>query len=393
MDKKTNHNTIAAPRIIVSGGGTGGHIFPAISIANALKELCPDANILFVGAEGRMEMQRVPDAGYRIIGLPVAGFDRQHLWKNVAVLVKLLRSQLKARRIVRDFRPQVAVGVGGYASGPMLKACAMAGIPTLIQEQNSYAGVTNKLLAKQAAKICVAYEGMERFFPADKIILTGNPVRQNLRDNRATRAEGAAHFGLDPQKKTILVLGGSLGARTLNRTMEAGLRTILGHPEVQFIWQTGKIYIDEVKQAITAFTGEAVRNVRVASLPNLFVSDFIKHMDLAYAAADLVVSRAGAGSISEFCLLGKPVILVPSPNVAEDHQTKNALALVQKDAALYVKDADAPQQLLDTALQAVADDARLQSLAGNIGRLALPDAANTIAREVLGLIGGKEDRQ
>ena len=393
MDKKTNHNTIAAPRIIVSGGGTGGHIFPAISIANALKELCPDADILFVGAEGRMEMQRVPDAGYRIIGLPVAGFDRQHLWKNVAVLVKLLRSQLKARRIVRDFRPQVAVGVGGYASGPMLKACAMAGIPTLIQEQNSYAGVTNKLLAKQAAKICVAYEGMERFFPADKIILTGNPVRQNLRDNRATRAEGAAHFGLDPQKKTILVLGGSLGARTLNRTMEAGLRTILGHPEVQFIWQTGKIYIDEVKQAITAFTGEAVRNVRVASLPNLFVSDFIKHMDLAYAAADLVVSRAGAGSISEFCLLGKPVILVPSPNVAEDHQTKNALALVQKDAALYVKDADAPQQLLDTALQAVADDARLQSLAGNIGRLALPDAANTIAREVLGLIGGKEDRQ
>ncbi len=393
MDKKTNHNTIAAPRIIVSGGGTGGHIFPAISIANALKELCPDANILFVGAEGRMEMQRVPDAGYRIIGLPVAGFDRQHLWKNVAVLVKLLRSQLKARRIVRDFRPQVAVGVGGYASGPMLKACAMAGIPTLIQEQNSYAGVTNKLLAKQAAKICVAYEGMERFFPADKIILTGNPVRQNLRDNRATRAEGAAHFGLDPQKKTILVLGGSLGARTLNRTMEAGLRTILGHPEVQFIWQTGKIYIDEVKQAITAFTGEAVRNVRVASLPNLFVSDFIKHMDLAYAAADLVVSRAGAGSISEFCLLGKPVILVPSPNVAEDHQTKNALALAQKDAALYVKDADAPQQLLDTALQAVADDARLQSLAGNIGRLALPDAANAIAREVLGLIGGKEDRQ
>ena len=365
MDKKTNHNTIAAPRIIVSGGGTGGHIFPAISIANALKELCPDADILFVGAEGRMEMQRVPDAGYRIIGLPVAGFDRQHLWKNVAVLVKLLRSQLKARRIVRDFRPQVAVGVGG----------------------------TNKLLAKQAAKICVAYEGMERFFPADKIILTGNPVRQNLRDNRATRAEGAAHFGLDPQKKTILVLGGSLGARTLNRTMEAGLRTILGHPEVQFIWQTGKIYIDEVKQAITAFTGEAVRNVRVASLPNLFVSDFIKHMDLAYAAADLVVSRAGAGSISEFCLLGKPVILVPSPNVAEDHQTKNALALAQKDAALYVKDADAPQQLLDTALQAVADNARLQSLAGNIGRLALPDAANTIAREVLGLIGGKEDRQ
>ena len=348
MNTNSTTTSSAALRIIISGGGTGGHIFPAISIANALKALRPDADILFVGAEGRMEMQRVPDAGYRIIGLPVAGFDRRHLWKNISVIAKLLRSQWQARRIVREFRPQAAVGVGGYASGPMLKACALAGIPTLIQEQNSYAGVTNKLLAKQAAKICVAYDGMERFFPAGKIILTGNPVRQNLLDNPVTREQAAAHFGLDPQKKTILVLGGSLGARTLNRTMEAALRDIKGHPEVQFIWQTGRIYIDEVKAAITTFTGDT--------------------------------------SISEFCLLGKPVILVPSPNVAEDHQTKNALALVQKDAALYVKDADAPAQLVALALKTVADDQKLHSLSEHIARLALPDSADRIAKEVLKLI-------
>ena len=386
MNTNSTTTSSAALRIIISGGGTGGHIFPAISIANALKALRPDADILFVGAEGRMEMQRVPDAGYRIIGLPVAGFDRRHLWKNISVIAKLLRSQWQARRIVREFRPQVAVGVGGYASGPMLKACALAGIPTLIQEQNSYAGVTNKLLAKQAAKICVAYDGMERFFPARKIILTGNPVRQNLLDSPVTREQAAAHFGLDPQKKTILVLGGSLGARTLNRTMEAALRDIKGHPEVQFIWQTGRIYIDEVKAAITTFTGDTMRNVRVASLPNLYVSDFIREMPMAYGLADLVVSRAGAGSISEFCLLGKPVILVPSPNVAEDHQTKNALALVQKDAALYVKDADAPAQLVALALKTVADDQKLHSLSEHIARLALPDSADRIAKEVLKLI-------
>ena len=386
MDTRQQNAYPSAPRIIISGGGTGGHIFPAISIANALKALCPGADILFVGAEGRMEMQRVPDAGYPIIGLPVAGFDRQHLWKNFSVLVKLLRSQWRARRIVKDFRPQVAVGVGGYASGPMLKVCAMAGIPTLIQEQNSYAGVTNKLLAKQAVRICVAYDGMERFFPAGKIILTGNPVRQNLLDSTVTREQAADHFGLDPRKKTVLILGGSLGARTLNRTMEAALRDIKGHPEVQFIWQTGRIYIDEVKAAITTFTGDTMRNVRVASLPNLYVSDFIREMPMAYGLADLVVSRAGAGSISEFCLLGKPVILVPSPNVAEDHQTKNALALVQKDAALYVKDADAPAQLVSLALQTVADDAKLQSLSEHIARLAMPDAAERIAKEVLKLI-------
>ena len=374
------------PRIIISGGGTGGHIFPAISIANAIRELRPGADILFVGAEGRMEMQRVPDAGYRIIGLPVAGFDRKHLWKNFAVLVKLLRSQLKARKIVKQFRPQVAVGVGGYASGPMLKTAGMMGVPTLIQEQNSYAGVTNKLLAQKARKICVAYEGMEKFFPADKIILTGNPVRQNLLNHSVTPEEARSFFDLDPKKKTILILGGSLGARTLNRTLMDSLSTLRDHRDVQFIWQTGKIYIEQVKEALTAFTGEAMRQNSVRPLPNLYVTDFIKDMPRAYAAADLVISRAGAGSISEFCLLGKPVILVPSPNVAEDHQTKNALALVNKDAALYVKDAEAGQKLLPTALQTIADAPRLALLSANISKLALPDSARIIAQEVLKLI-------
>lgn len=375
-----------APRIIISGGGTGGHIFPAVSIANAIRELCPEAEILFVGAEGRMEMQRVPDAGYRIIGLPVAGFDRQHLWRNFSVILKLLRSQWKARKIIKEFRPQVAVGVGGYASGPTLKTAGMMGIPTLIQEQNSYAGVTNKLLAQKADRICVAYEGMEKFFPSEKILLTGNPVRQSLLDNQVTRETAASAFGFNPNLKTVLVLGGSLGARTINQTLAAGLALMKAHPEVQFIWQTGKIYIDQVKAAITAFTGEAVRNARVGSIPNLYVTDFIKNMNNAYTLADLVISRAGAGSISEFCLLGKPVILVPSPNVAEDHQTKNALALVNKDAALYVKDAEAQERLLDTALETVADDEILKQLSVNIARLALPDSARIIAEEVLKLI-------
>ena len=373
-------------RIIISGGGTGGHIFPAVSIANALKELHPDADILFVGAEGRMEMQRVPDAGYRIIGLPVAGFDRKHLWKNFSVLIKLLRSQWKARSIIKQFKPQVAVGVGGYASGPTLKTAAMMGIPTLIQEQNSYAGVTNKLLARNANKICVAYEGMEKFFPADKIILTGNPVRQNLLNNQHTRQEAAEHFHLKASKKTVLILGGSLGARTINETLTAGLELIRQNPDVQFIWQTGKIYFEQVKASITALTGEAVTQPNVTAVPNLYVTDFIKDMAQAYAAADLVISRAGAGSISEFCLLHKPVILVPSPNVAEDHQTQNALALANKDAALYVKDIEAKDILLQTALQTINDEAKLKDLSQNIAKLALPDAAETIAKEVLKLI-------
>lgn len=377
-------------RVIVSGGGTGGHIFPAISIANAIRQLRPEAKILFVGAEGRMEMQRVPDAGYEIIGLPVAGFDRKRLWRNVSVLIKLIRSQWKARKIIKKFKPQVAVGVGGYASGPTLKMAATMGIPTLIQEQNSYAGVTNKLLAKQAKKICVAYEGMDRFFPQEKIILTGNPVRQTLVTEQVNREDAAKHFGLDPNRKTVLIIGGSLGARTLNETMIANLNMIQAHPEVQFIWQVGKIYIDQVKEALRAYSGELVCNSHIATMPNLYVNDFIKHMEYAYGIADLVVSRAGAGSISEFCLLGKPVILVPSPNVAEDHQTQNALALVRRDAALYVKDAEAKEQLVELAIETVKDNDKLQALNRNILEMALPDSAEIIAKEVLRLADEKE---
>lgn len=374
------------PRIIISGGGTGGHIFPAVSIANALKELCPDAEILFVGAEGRMEMQRVPDAGYQIIGLPIAGFDRKHLWKNIAVLIKLARSQWKARSIIKKFKPQVAVGVGGYASGPTLKTAGMMGVPTLIQEQNSYAGVTNKLLAQKACKICVAYEGMEKFFPAEKIIMTGNPVRQNLLGHSISHEDATESFGLSPAKKTILILGGSLGARTINETLIGGLDVIRANPNVQFIWQTGKIYIEQIREAITAATGEPVRHPHINAIPNLYVTDFIKDMASAYAAADLVISRAGAGSISEFCLLHKPVILVPSPNVAEDHQTKNALALVNKDAAIYVKDVDAKDKLLPVAMETISNTEKLKSLSENIAKLALPDSATIIAKEVLKLI-------
>jgi UDP-N-acetylglucosamine--N-acetylmuramyl-(pentapeptide) pyrophosphoryl-undecaprenol N-acetylglucosamine transferase len=377
-------------RVIVSGGGTGGHIFPAISIANAIRQLRPEAKILFVGAEGRMEMQRVPDAGYEIIGLPVAGFDRKRLWRNVGVLIKLIRSQWKARKIIKKFKPQVAVGVGGYASGPTLKMAATMGIPTLIQEQNSYAGVTNKLLAKQAKKICVAYEGMDRFFPQEKIILTGNPVRQTLVTEQVSREAAAKHFDLDPNRKTVLIIGGSLGARTLNETMIANLNMIQAHPEVQFIWQVGKIYIDQVKEALRAYSGELVCNSHIATMPNLYVNDFIKHMEYAYGIADLVVSRAGAGSISEFCLLGKPVILVPSPNVAEDHQTQNALALVRRDAALYVKDVEAKEQLVELAIETVKDNDKLQALNRNILEMALPDSAEIIAKEVLRLADEKE---
>ena len=377
-------------RVIVSGGGTGGHIFPAISIANAIRQLRPEAKILFVGAEGRMEMQRVPDAGYEIIGLPVAGFDRKRLWRNVGVLIKLIRSQWKARKIIKKFKPQVAVGVGGYASGPTLKMAATMGIPTLIQEQNSYAGVTNKLLAKQAKKICVAYEGMERFFPQEKIILTGNPVRQTLVTEQVSREAAAKHFDWDPNRKTVLIIGGSLGARTLNETMIANLNMIQAHPEVQFIWQVGKIYIDQVKEALRAYSGELVCNSHIVTMPNLYVNDFIKHMEYAYGIADLVVSRAGAGSISEFCLLGKPVILVPSPNVAEDHQTQNALALVRRDAALYVKDVEAKEQLVELAIETVKDNDKLQALNRNILEMALPDSAVIIAKEVLRLADEKE---
>ena len=361
-------------RIIISGGGTGGHIFPAVSIANAIKELQPNTEILFVGAEGRMEMHRVPAAGYPIKGLPVAGFDRKNLLKNIPVLIKLFKSQRLARKIVKDFRPHAAVGVGGYASGPTLKVAGSMGIPTLLQEQNSYAGVTNKLLAKQAKKICVAYEGMERFFDKSKIILTGNPVRQGLLNHSIQHEEAISSFGLDPQKKTVLILGGSLGARTINQCLMANLDKVKSSG-VQFIWQTGKIYIEEARKAV-AQAGE---------LPMLHVTDFISDMATAYSAADLVISRAGAGSISEFCLLQKPVILVPSPNVAEDHQTKNALALVNKNAALYVKDAEAKDLLLDKAIETVNQPELLKNLSKNIAELAFTDSANVIAKEVIKL--------
>lgn len=361
-------------KVIISGGGTGGHIFPAVSIANAIKGIDPEADILFVGAEGRMEMQRVPDAGYPIIGLPIEGFDRKNPFKNIRVLWKILKCQLKARNIIRDFKPQVVVGVGGYASGPTLKTAGQMGIPTLIQEQNSYAGVTNKLLAKSASKICVAYEGMERFFPADKIILTGNPVRQQLLNTTITHEQAVMQFGLNPTLPTILIIGGSLGARTINESVLAALDDIR-QSGIQIIWQTGKFYSQHIAE-------ELAKHSKIA---NLYVSDFISNMDVAYAAADLVISRAGASSISELCMLGKPCILVPSPNVAEDHQTKNALALVHRDAALMVKDADAPQQLIKLAMEVVRDTQQLTSLSSHIKEMALPDSANIIAQEVIRL--------
>ena len=360
-------------RVIISGGGTGGHIFPAVSIANAVKALRPDAKILFVGALGRMEMQRVPAAGYEIKGLPICGFDRKNLLKNFKVLYKIWKSQRMAKQIIKDFKPQVAVGVGGYASGPTLNKAAAMGVPCLIQEQNSYAGVTNKLLAKKAAKICVAYEGMERFFPADKIILTGNPVRQALLDTTITREEAIKTFGLDPAKKTILLVGGSLGARTINESVLQHLDLVKG-TDVQFIWQTGKYY-----------SAEIAKRLEGQNIPNLVVTDFITDMGAAYKAADLVISRAGASSISEFCLIGKPVILVPSPNVAEDHQTKNALALANRDAAIYVKDAEAPTTLLELAVKTINDEKKLKSLSENVLKLALPDSADIIAKEVIKL--------
>lgn len=365
-------------RVIISGGGTGGHIFPAISIANAIRELQPDAKILFVGAEGRMEMQRVPQAGYDIKGLPIMGFDRKHLLKNIKVLFKIWKSQRMAKQIIKDFKPQVAVGVGGYASGPTLNKAADMGIPCLIQEQNSYAGVTNKLLAKKAQKICVAYEGMERFFPAEKIMLTGNPVRQDLMTGTESREDCFKHFGLDPNKKTILIVGGSLGARTLNESVLQNLDTIK-QSNVQVIWQTGKYYFADIDRQMQqkGFSHDT---------GNLVWTDFLD-MRAAYRVADLVVSRAGASSISEICLLGKPVILVPSPNVAEDHQTKNAMALVNRQAALYVKDSEATEKLIPLALETVRDDFKLKSLSDNVLKMALPDSAAIIAKEVIKLAG------
>ncbi len=361
-------------RVIISGGGTGGHIFPAVSIANAIKAKHPEAKILFVGAEGRMEMQRVPAAGYEIKGLPIKGFNRAHKLKNFSVLWDLFKSLRLARRIIKNFRPMVAVGVGGYASGATLYECARMGIPCLIQEQNSYAGVTNKLLAKRVRKICVAYEGMERFFPADKIIMTGNPVRQNVLDSPLSVGDARKAFGLDPDKKTILIVGGSLGARTMNESIQQHL-DLVKDSGLQFIWQTGKYYNAKIMEFMKG-----------KELPNLKILDFISDMGAAYKAADLVISRAGASSISEFQLIGKPVILVPSPNVAEDHQRKNAMALVNRHAALYVEDAEAPDKLLKLAIETVNNDDELKALGENVKKMGLKNAADVIADEVLKLI-------
>lgn len=365
MDKKI--------KVIVSGGGTGGHIFPAISIANAIKNKCPNADILFVGAENRMEMEKVPVAGYPIIGLPVSGFDRKHLLKNIKVLFRLFKSIRLADKTVKSFSPDIAVGVGGYASGPTLWAAARRGIPTLIQEQNSYAGVTNKLLASKAKAICVAYENMERFFPKDRIILTGNPVRQELQNDTISREEAIRFFNLDPSKKTILVIGGSLGARTINNSIAAGIEKI--PQNIQLIWQSGKGYDTQAKKVLDEKKPENIKQM-----------PFISRMDMAYKAADLVISRAGASSISELCLLGKPVILIPSPNVAEDHQTKNAQALSTKNAALMIRDCDAQNLLIDTALKTVQDETSLKNMSDNISKMAQRDSATRIADIIFELV-------
>jgi UDP-N-acetylglucosamine--N-acetylmuramyl-(pentapeptide) pyrophosphoryl-undecaprenol N-acetylglucosamine transferase len=377
MNKKTRLKKLKTQknnRIIISGGGTGGHIFPAISIANALKGIDPTIEILFVGALGRMEMEKVPAAGYQIVGLPIMGFQRKLSIKNIQVLYKLAISLFKARKIIRTFKPAVVVGVGGYASGPVLRTASKFGIPTVIQEQNSYAGITNKLLAKKASKICVAYSGMERYFPAEKIIITGNPVRQDLVNLATKKQEAYEYFGLVPEKKTMLILGGSLGARTINNSLLGKLEKLAGSG-VQIIWQTGSIYIQAVEE-----------NAKAYSSPSLKIQAFISRMDLAYSIADLVISRAGASTISELCIAEKPVILVPSPNVAEDHQTKNAMALANVNAAIMVKDAWAKDALVNTALSTIQNENELKTLSTNISKLALHNSANRIAEEIIKLM-------
>lgn len=365
-------------RVMVSGGGTGGHIFPAISIANELCAKSDKVKVLFVGAEGRMEMQRVPQAGYEIVGLPVRGLIRP-LWspRNFGVLLDFLKSRRKAAKLVREFRPHVAVGVGGYASGPTLKAASAMGVPCLLQEQNSYAGMTNKMLSQKVQRICVAYEGMERFFPQEKLVLTGNPVRQSLLTPAMSKEEAVRSFGLDPAKKTVLVIGGSLGARTMNQSILRHLEAIRTNADVQVIWQTGRYYSAGIAEALNKYNG---------CPGNMHVTEFVSDMSAAYEAADLVVSRAGASSISELCLLGKPSILVPSPNVAEDHQTKNALALSNRGAAIFVSDAEAPDKLMETALKTLQDAELLKSLGEEARKLAKPNAASDIADEVMRLV-------
>ena len=378
MKEKTTPIQSEQLHFIISGGGTGGHIFPALSIANAIKERWPEAAILFVGAEDRMEMERVPAAGYEIVGLPVAGLVRKKLLKNIPVAFKLYKSLRRAKKIVKTFKPNVVIGVGGYASAPVLRAASSQGIPTLLQEQNSYAGVTNKLLGKKASTICVAYEGMEKFFPKDRIVLTGNPCRKDLETTPQKVDEGYRFFNFDPDKKTILMVGGSLGARTLNDSIVSSFDDIK-EENVQILWQCGKYYYDEMKEL------EAAGKIP----PNVKLCDFVSRMDLAYSIADLVISRAGAGSISEFSLLGKPVILVPSPNVAEDHQTQNALALVNKNAAILIPDKSAREKLFSTALTLVKDPEKLEQLSTNILKHAQLNSADRIVDEIEKLVNIK----
>jgi UDP-N-acetylglucosamine--N-acetylmuramyl-(pentapeptide) pyrophosphoryl-undecaprenol N-acetylglucosamine transferase len=365
-------------RAIISGGGTGGHIFPAVAIANALKAMNSENEILFVGANGRMEMEKVPAAGYKIVGLDIRGIQRKLTLSNLLVPFKVISSVMKAKKIVREFQPDVAIGVGGYASAPLLYAATGMKIPSLIQEQNSYAGITNKILSKRVQKICVAYDGMENYFPKEKIMLTGNPVRQDICEVAGKREEALKHFNLSGDKKIILVVGGSLGARTVNESIASGLEKIK-EKNIQLIWQTGKSFYEKAKSLTAEFSQSGIRSI-----------DFIQRMDLAYAAADVVLSRAGASSISELALVGKPAVLVPSPNVAEDHQTKNAMALVNKNAAMMVSDANAKEKLVSTAIDLIHDEKKKKELGENIAALALKNSAEKIAEEVYALISFKK---
>lgn len=361
-------------KIILSGGGTGGHIFPAVAIANEIKKLVPHVDILFVGAMGKMEMEKVPNAGFKIIGIPIAGLQRNLITlANLKLPYLLLRSLLKTKKIIKEFMPDVVIGTGGYASGPLLRAAVNKGIPALLQEQNSYAGITNKILSKKAGKICVAYEGMEQFFPKDKILLTGNPVRQDIHDTKLKKNEGLDFFKLSANKKTILVIGGSLGARTINEAIGANLQKLVDQ-NIQLIWQTGKTYYQLALDQSKSYSNDAI-----------YPLEFISRMDLAYAAANIVISRAGASSISELCNIGMPSILVPSPNVAEDHQTKNAMALVNKHAAILVKDYEARDKLIDVAVDLLNNNAHQVTLVNNISQMAFQNSANVIAMEVLKL--------
>lgn len=361
-------------RVLISGGGTGGHVYPAIAIANAIKDKDPSAEILFVGAQGKLEMEKVPAAGYPIKGLWISGFQRKLSMRNLSFPFKLASSLYRARKIIKDYKPDVAVGVGGYASGPILQVASMMKIPTLIQEQNSYPGITNKILAKRVNRICVAYDGMERFFPSNKIIFTGNPVRRDLYDIQINREEAKASFGIDNDHKTVLIFGGSLGARRINESVEGAFDMIKRHSEINYIWQVGKMYFDEYSCGV------------VAALPNITVLPFIERMDYAYAAADAVVCRAGALTISEIALINKPAVLIPSPHVAEDHQTKNAMALVNNDAALMVRNAEAKEKMIPTILELLSDEKLQQDLVGNLKKMGRPNATSEIADEIIGLI-------